>query len=704
MQHTATFVTVWTMHGIPINYPESDTPLRDPVLQLWLLRMLVQLDVERQWLQERHWCEKPYAKALGLDALAAQNPNPQTMLAALTQLHRQAEQRLSRWRHKGVLHSNLALLTSLVGLTRTDQLILEFTICLHSHPFLAKVAEKIGPFKHDRMLRALSCVLALPLPEVRRALASKGLLVRTGLIKLSSFGSDLTDRLEPLNAEFCELMVSGPATPMQILKGMVALAPEPQLQLSDYPHLRSSLDVLLPYLSACLQARSKGVNVLLYGPPGTGKTQLTRVLAQQLHVPMYEVSSEDDDGDPINGLDRLSAYRAAQSFFHQSRCLLVFDEIEDVFQDSPFSFRRSTGQACKAWVNRCLESNPAPALWLCNSIAQLDSAYLRRFDMVLELPIPPQTQRLAIAQQACGHLIDTPGLVRLASAPSLSPAVIARASKVMDTVGNHLSSIAKQAALERLVNQTLQAQGHPPVLRHNPNRLPEVYDPAFIHADTDLQVLAQGLQRAPQARLCLFGPPGTGKTAYARWVAEQLERPLRVQRASDLISRWVGGTEANIAKAFRAAEADNAVLLMDEVDSFLQERSHAQRSWEVTQVNEMLTQMEGFAGVFFASTNLMGQLDTAALRRFDLKIQFDYLRPAQAWQLLQRCCAQLQLPAPDAAAQQQLQRLRCLTPGDFATVMRQQRFRPVAAPQQLINALQTEYSLKPAAGQAMGFV
>ena len=81
--------------------------------------------------------------------------------------------------------------------------------------------------------------------------------------------------------------------------------------------------------------------------------------------------------------------------------------------------------------------------------------------------------------------------------------------------------------------------------------------------------------------------------------------PLLVRRASDLLSMFVGEVEKNIARAFREAEDDGALLLIDEVDSFLQDRRGAQRSWEVTQVNEMLTQMEGFAGVFIASTNLL---------------------------------------------------------------------------------------------------
>jgi hypothetical protein len=165
-------------------------------------------------------------------------------------------------------------------------------------------------------------------------------------------------------------------------------------------------------------------------------------------------------------------------------------------------------------------------------------------------------------------------------------------------------------------------------------------------SDTDLAKVAAGLSAARSGRLCLYGPPGTGKSAYGRCLAEQLGIPLQITRSSDLMSMWVGGTEKNIARAFRQAEQDEALLLIDEVDSFLQDRRGAQRGWEVSLVNEMLTQMESFPGVFIASTNLMAGLDQAALRRFDLKVKFDFLRPEQAWELLRRQCEKLSFPAP----------------------------------------------------------
>jgi SpoVK/Ycf46/Vps4 family AAA+-type ATPase len=216
--------------------------------------------------------------------------------------------------------------------------------------------------------------------------------------------------------------------------------------------------------------------------------------------------------------------------------------------------------------------------------------------------------------------------------------------------------------------------------------------------------LAAGLAGTRSGRLCLYGPPGTGKTAYGRWLAGQLGMPLLLRRASDLLSKWVGESEKQIAAAFRQAEREGALLLIDEVDSFLRERSGAGQSWEVTRVNEMLTQMESFSGVFIASTNLMDGLDQAALRRFDLKLRFDYLLPAQAELLLSRYCASMELDLPGQQDSERVRRQAMLTPGDFAAVARQHRFRPLASASELVCALEQETALKRGKAAPIGFV
>jgi SpoVK/Ycf46/Vps4 family AAA+-type ATPase len=257
-----------------------------------------------------------------------------------------------------------------------------------------------------------------------------------------------------------------------------------------------------------------------------------------------------------------------------------------------------------------------------------------------------------------------------------------------------------------LINNTLQAQQHPVVLRHGVSALPPVYDPAFICADTNLQVVTQQVIQNKSARICLYGAPGTGKTAYGRWLADQMDAPLHVKRASDLLGMYVGQSEKNIASAFEQAQLDGAVLLIDEVDSFLQDRSEARHSWQVSQVNEMLTQMEAFQGVFIASTNLMGQLDPAVLRRFDLKVKFDYMNSEQVCALLCRYCEVQRLASPTRKELQAVSALSNLTPGDFAAVLRQSRLACLSSASEWVAALTQESKLKVGgrAASGMGFL
>ena len=181
-------------------------------------------------------------------------------------------------------------------------------------------------------------------------------------------------------------------------------------------------------------------------------------------------------------------------------------------------------------------------------------------------------------------------------------------------------------------------------------------------------------------------------------MADLLDKPIIVKRASDLLSMWMGRTEENIAEMFREAQEDGALLLLDEADSFLQDRRGAHRSWEITQVNELLTQMECFRGLFLCATNFMDSLDAAVLRRFSFKIRFDYLTRAQREKCFLRTlrdvgCSIEKLPAGVSTA---LARLANLTPGDFTVVRERHRMQSlVPFPKLFLDELTKESRLKP---------
>ena len=426
--------------------------------------------------------------------------------------------------------------------------------------------------------------------------------------------NDLKDKLDLLSPGFADIMVSSDANPVHLLRDIVFPSSAPHLSIADYPHLEKELYVLLPYLKEAVTTGRKGVNILLYGDPGTGKSQLAKILAAETGCELFEVASEDDDGDPRIGGLRLRAFQAAQNILSNQNMMLLFDEIEDVFDiGDPLDFGMlfapvKTRNNPKAWFNRTLEENSVLTLWLGNSIMGMDPAFIRRFDMIIKLPVPPKKQRQKIIRASCSNLLGEQDIERISAVDVLSPAVVTRAGSVVDAIKDKLAETDQGPALELIINNTLEAQGHQRIQRYDPNRLPETYDPAFIHTDTDLEGIAGGLKKTKAGRLCLYGPPGTGKTAYGRWLAEQLEVPLLVKRGSDLLSMWVGETEKNIAECFRQAEREGAILLIDEIEGFLQDRRVAKHSWEVTGVNEMLTRMESFPGVFIASTNLRDNL------------------------------------------------------------------------------------------------
>ena len=202
------------------------------------------------------------------------------------------------------------------------------------------------------------------------------------------------------------------------------------------------------------------------------------------------------------------------------------------------------------------------------------------------------------------------------------------------------------------------------------------------------------------------GPPGTGKSLLAQHVATELGMPVLLKRASDLLDKYVGQTEQRIAAMFAQARDEGAVLVLDEADSFLCDRMGAQRQWEVTQTNEFLTQLEQFEGIFFATTNLIDKLDAAVLRRFSHKIKFDYLTPAQGWTLFQQEAGRMGIDADEVAVERDaVQRLSCLTPGDFAAVLKRlSTLKAAPSAASLRAALEAEVKIKRHGKETIGFL
>jgi SpoVK/Ycf46/Vps4 family AAA+-type ATPase len=580
---------------------------------------------------------------------------------------------------KGTLFDNIDQLGLLVGLNDTEKLLLAFGVLLHSVQDLEAICDVLSDVSSHSVVNILSQILGEKPVNVRLALSSDGLLNKTGLLRLQRDGhSSLEYQLSLLDEISDVLLDEHQPNIMESLQRFFMPGKKAKLKPDAFVHISKDYDLISSYLKATTAKKQAGVNILIYGPPGTGKTEMVRTLAADLDFDLYEVTTTGGDEDALMYQARVDSYQLCQQVLkRKDNTVILFDEIEDVFiRDGSmerFGIRTSTDTK-KGWFNQLLEENTIPALWVSNVISHIDEAIIRRFDYVMELKTPPRKTRIKILKLHTRDLDVSDGwLEKISLNEDLAPGLISRAVKVVSELpGGDQKQTELQ--MERIISNTLHAMGYDKNLSKG-TVSPITYRPDVLNPDYDLVSLQEGLEKFGQGRFCLYGPPGTGKSEFARYVAESLDKPLITKRASDLLDPYVGITEKLLKAMFEQALDEEAVLLLDEADSFLQDRTRARQNWEVTQVNELLTQMEQFEGIFICSTNLMDNLDQASLRRFDLKIKFDYLKPTQAWELFQQVLMDYSgVLKNEDVLRKKVKGMRGITPGDFATVVRQNRY------------------------------
>ena len=498
--------------------------------------------------------------------------------------------------------------------------------------------------RNNKLRQNASIILSIKQHKIEKMLESQSPLVKFGLLEHDCCGdvsaTDLTAKLLSQN-------LSSVAEIKSVILGCRSQA---SLQWADFAHLEEK-DFCAKILHAAVKNKEKGVNILLYGEPGTGKTEFAKTLAEHIGVELYAV------GENFENKDRRECLNLAHLILSKDRNVsLLIDEADDFLVQEFLGFSRKRTDR-KLYINRLLENNQTPVVWIINSIEDIDKAYLRRFTMVVNFSKPSLKVRTEMWRNSLKNnsfSVDKKTAEDFATRYQLSPSFIETAVKAarlvdggLDEVKQCLNSLEKAYCNGRCVAPKIKSE--------------TVFNPALLNTDTDLRLLTERIKKLPQRRfsLCLYGASGTGKSAYAEYLAQEIGMPVLKEKCSDLLSMWVGGTEQKIAAAFAKGCEDQAVLIFDEADSFLQERQSAVRNWEITQVNEMLTQMENYPYPFVCTTNLMDSLDKASLRRFTFKVGYDYMTDAQRTMAFEYFFG---FSGVDLA------HLNSLAPGDFAVV------------------------------------
>lgn len=569
---------------------------------------------------------------------------------------------------------NVARLAKLLKMTKVEQQL-----------FLLQLNSGLPGFNH--LLRSvlsmqelapttLATMLGCPRGKISDALDETSVLVRSGLLTVTHRPLQIS----PPSAHMRAALTSNTADDAAFFEIFVKpLTTKPTTaslaRLDD-----KDTNILLPLLDTPYR-KDRSINILIYGSRNVDKQDMLARLFDEHDLKAYALVSKD-----VAPSDMPAWAFIAQRWMEKNdkRAILVLDRAEQVLaahsgemtMSMLFGFGEPDPDPEKA-SDAGLTSSAIKCVWIAEQPKMLSERNLGRFLFHCEARPGSRGERRKRIEQVINEFDLSPEIEsHLSKYSFLGESQVRQAADLAKLL--HGTTAEQQDVREMTIKRAIH-QSQRILDREQTEDLRDSVthyslDNLNLNGRFSPKKIIQALHKRPRGTLCFYGIPGAGKTQLAEYMAVELDKPLLLKRASDILSKWLGESEQNIAAMFAEAEAENAILLLDEADSFLRDRAMARAEWSVTQVNELLQQMERFDGIFIAATNLFQDMDAAALRRFTWKVEFLPLRPEQSWQMFLTETGFDEAKADTKEAEdlkESLLSISNLAPGDFATVKRQ---------------------------------
>jgi hypothetical protein len=335
-------------------------------------------------------------------------------------------------------------------------------------------------------------------------------------------------------------------------------------------------------LEKALEAKTKGVNILIHGPPGGGKTELAKTLAKILNATMYAIGEDlDDTADPdakTCKIRQAQLLRARALLKDATNTILMVDEIEDFLLKGTDSSKAADTDS-KIQTNRLFENNDIPTICIANDPDKFHPAVRQRFTYSIYVDYPPVLVRQRMWRRQCGmQKYDMPPeeTIELARKYDVSPRTIAKAIQAAALTGQGRKAIERSLRADsRLVYGSRDAT-------EADDRVPEGYRSSLVLPPGDiLGKLVKDEAPARPFSLLVRGPEGSGAASFLRYAAEQASMNMfECSMKAIAVPSQNATPEGKVRQAFAEASGARQFLMIRDLEHLSENPASSAAEWD----------------------------------------------------------------------------------------------------------------------------